>query len=101
MARYVLKLARDANAYAVFSTVVDGFVSGVLTRDEMFRQLRREDSSPDELIEARLVRADLSGTSSKGGVYGFDDGSILFLEGGAANEFVPRDELLAYARQEQ
>lgn len=102
MPRCVLKLDRERDAYALFSTVVDGFVSDVMTRDEMFDHLKREDrATPDELVEARLVRADLTGTSSKDGDYGFDDGPILFLNGGNTEEVIPRNELYDYATAEQ
>ena len=91
----VLKLDRERDAYAIFSTVVDGFTTDAMTREEMFAHLRRQSDSPDELIEARLVRADLSGTSMKDGEYGFDDGPVLFLDGGRCEETVPRDQLYA------
>lgn len=96
MSHIVLKLAKDEDAYAIFSTVVDGIVTDVLTRDEMFNYLRKQDMHgyAEEIIEARLVRADLSGASDGG--YGFDDGPVLFLDGGDSNIMVPRDELYAH-----
>lgn len=97
----VLKLDRQHDAYAIFSTVVDGFTTYAMTRDEMFAHLRAESSTPDELIWARLVRADLSGTSMRDGEYGFDDGPVLFLDGGASNEMVPRDELYERVKAEE
>jgi hypothetical protein len=89
----LLKLDREHDAYAIFSTVVDGFTTYAMTREEMFKHLRNESSAPDELIEARIVRADICGSSMKDGMYGWDDGPVLFLDGGACNETVPRDEL--------
>lgn len=96
MARFVLKFDKDRDAYAEFSTVVDGFVSDPMTREQMFARLREEMREPDELIEARLVRADLTGTSSKDGAYGWDDGSVLILDGGACEDIVARDQLYSY-----
>lgn len=96
MPRYVLKLDKEHDAYVMFSTIVDGVVSNVLTREQMFKQLKRDAPMADELIEARLVRADLCGTSSKDGDYGWADGSVLFLNGGECNEWVPRDRLYGY-----
>lgn len=89
----VLKLDREHDAYAIFSTVVDGFTTYAMTKDEMFDHLKGD--QPEELVYARLVRAELSGTSMKDGEYGFDDGPVLFLDGGACNELVPRDQLYA------
>ena len=93
MSRILLKLDRDHDAYAIFSTVVDGFTTYAMTRDEMFTHLRRETDQPEELTEARLVRADLCGSSMHDGTYGWAHGPILFLDGGACNEMVPRDQL--------
>ncbi len=42
------------------------------------------------------MRADISGRSSKDGDYDWDDGAILFLDGGDCEDRVPRDELYAY-----
>lgn len=89
----VLKLDREHDAYAIFSTVVDGFTTYAMTHDEMFEHLKRESNQPEELVYVRLVRADLTGTSMKDGEYGWDDGPVLFLDGGACNESVPRDQL--------
>jgi hypothetical protein len=89
----VLKLDREHDAYAIFSTVVDGFTTYAMTRDELFAYLRSQSDAPDELIEARIVRADLCGSSMKDGDYGWDHGPVLFLNGGACNKMVPRDEL--------
>lgn len=97
MPRYVLKLDKEHDAYVIFSTIVDGVVSDVLTRDQMFTQLKLESpQTADELIEVRLVRADLSGSSSKEGEYGWDDGTVLFLDGGGCDESVPREQLYTY-----
>lgn len=104
MPRCVLKLDREHDAYVMFSTVVDGIVSDILTRDEMFAHLKREGgrATPDELIEARLVRADLSGSSSHDGDYSWEeDGGVLILNGGACNQVVPRDQLYEFAVREQ
>lgn len=102
MPRCVLKLDREHDAYVLFSSVVDGVVSDVMTREQMFAHLKREDRvMPDELVEARLVRADLTGTSSKDGDYGWDDGAVLILNGGACEQVIPRDRLYEFAIQEQ
>jgi hypothetical protein len=97
----LLKLDREHDAYAIFSTVVDGFTTYSMTREEMFKHLRNESSQPDELIEARIVRADLCGSSMKDGEYGWDDGPVLFLDGGACNEMVPRDQLYDRIKAEE
>lgn len=99
MARYVLKLDKEHDAYVLFSTVVDGVASDVLTKDQMFEEIKRESPQADELIWARLVRAEISGSSAKDGDYSWDDGSILFLDGGASNVMVPRDQLYSHVVQ--
>lgn len=100
MPRCVLKLDREHDAYVLFSSVVDGVVSEVMNREQMFAHLKREDRAmPDELVEVRLVRADLTGTSSKDGDYGWDDGYVLILDGGAREDRVPREELYEYVTQ--
>lgn len=93
----VLKLDREHDAYAIFSTVVDGFTTYAMTKDETFEYLKRFDANglSEEQIYARVVRAELSGTSMKDGEYGFDDGPVLFLDGGACEDLVPRDQLYA------
>jgi|SRR6185312_1516219 len=98
----VLKLDREHDAYAIFSTVVDGFTTYSMTRAEMFEYLRKQSDAPDELIEARIVRAEISGTSMKDGEYGWaDPAPVLFLDGGACNELVPRDQLYARIKAEE
>jgi hypothetical protein len=96
MGQFLLKLDREHDAFVLFSSVVDGIVSDVMNRAEAFKVLLERRGGPEEMIEAAIVRAEISGTSAKQGDYGFNDGSILFLDGGACNKTVPRDQLYAY-----
>lgn len=97
MPSFVLKLDREHDAYVLFSTVVDGVVSKVLTRDEMVKQLKREAPGiADYAVKMRLARADRHGDSSLDGFYSWDCGTVLFLDGGDCNESVPREKLYEY-----
>jgi hypothetical protein len=96
MPQYLLRLDREHDAYVMFSTVVDGVVTEIMSREQAWRHLLARRGGPEELIESAVVRADLSGTSAKDGEYGWDDGPVLFLDGGACNKTVPRDELYEY-----
>lgn len=96
MPQYLLKLDREHDAYVLFSTVVDGVVSDVLDRDGAFKALLNRRGGPEELIEAAVVRAEISGTSAKDGDYGWGDGSVLILDGGATDKTVPRGQLYDY-----
>lgn len=93
MPQFLIKLDREHDAYALFSTVVDGFVTGILDRQEAFDALLQRRGGPEELIEAAVVRAELAGTSAVDGDYGFNDRSILILDGGSSEKRVPRDQI--------
>jgi hypothetical protein len=98
----VLKLDRKHDAYAIFSTVVDGFTTYRMTREQMFEYLcQHSPGSAQELIEARLVRADLCGSSMRDGDLGWDTGPVLILNGGACQKTIPREELYDWVKQEE
>jgi hypothetical protein len=96
MPRYLLKLDREHEAFVLFSTVVDGVVTRVMNRDEAFEALLKERGGPEEMIEAAVVRAELSGSSSHHGDYAWDDGPVMILDGGDKDIMVPRNELYDY-----
>jgi len=101
MPSYLLKLDKEHEAFVMFSTVVDGVVSHVMDREQAFKELLRRRGGPEEMIEAALVRAEISGSSSQLGDYAWDDGPVLILDGGACDKSVPRDELYDYVMGEE
>ncbi|NLG54353.1 MAG: hypothetical protein GX542_01675 [Rhodococcus sp.] len=69
MPEFICKPTPDSNEYVMWSTVVDGPISDVLTRAEMFDfALVTSNATPNapDKIEARLQRADTNGLSSFG-----------------------------------
>lgn len=101
MPSYLLKLDKEHDAFAMFSTIVDGFVTGPLDREQAFKTLLERRGGPLEMVEAAIVRAEISGSSSKDGDYAWDDGGVLILDGGACKKTVPRDKLYDHVMAEQ
>lgn len=95
MPQYVVKVTPDDDLYVMWSTVVDApAVWG--TRDEIAEHLLRRDEKKPEFakpeIEDRMARADLYGTSSFQGDYGWDDDCFMYHQSG----WFPRSRLTAF-----
>lgn len=106
MARAILKADPDVNLYAVFSENTDAILL-VGTRNAIKRWLTAEADRPADaspvVIEGRLARADMHGSSSliplgtgDGVLYGWNDHGILIGEGPGGNGTLPREALLDY-----
>ncbi|WP_418345927.1 hypothetical protein [Rhodococcus pyridinivorans] len=63
MPRIIYKSAPELDEYVWWTTVSDGPVSGVLTRDQMHAYLLKETSMTADEVEERLQRTDEAGSS--------------------------------------
>jgi hypothetical protein len=61
--RIIYKSAPELDEYVWWTTVSDGPVSGVLTRDQMHAYLLKETSMTADEVEERLQRTDEAGSS--------------------------------------
>ncbi|WP_032384664.1 hypothetical protein [Rhodococcoides fascians] len=71
MPHYIVKIDRDQDLYVDWSTITD-CPAAIGTRAELTAEL-----GPELSKDARWDRADLNGTSSVDGFYGWDDGEFI------------------------
>lgn len=88
MAQFILKAHRNRLFYVGWCTIQDGPVWFAHHREQALRHLK--------VTDERLDRADETGTSEHGGLYGWDDESIVCGDPYPERRLLPRKDLLEY-----
>ena len=101
MPRIILRTAPGRDEYVIWSTVVDTYVLGPGTRDQVAHHLSTEwpVRLTDAAVQEILARVDGNGSSDRIGKFGWWDGEPLPVGEGAPDDGryeLPRDRLAAY-----